>query len=225
MPSPISRLGVIAPRDPSRERRRVTATDTRHALESLLGESCRHKPLSPKRSRSVRQRQSLAAWLTSRACCFCRRQESVSPIPSCRRHRRSGCPADRCWGHRLPRKMSAASHALSASVRCSVRRECCCRRSRSRSACSWTNCPRAPRTIQKAFYSLLLERRLGEHHLPPGTWVVAAGNRAEDRALVRSISSALVNRVVILNVRVDNKEWLLWPRRTGCVPRSSRSSR
>src|SRR5438552_11835522 len=25
--------------------------------------------------------------------------------------------------------------------------------------------------VQKAFYSLLLERRIGEHHLPPGTWV------------------------------------------------------
>ena len=32
--------------------------------------------------------------------------------------------------------------------------------------------------IQKAFYALLLERRLGEHPLPEGTWVVAAGNRA-----------------------------------------------
>ena len=40
--------------------------------------------------------------------------------------------------------------------------------------------------VQKAFYSLLLERRLGEHALPAGTWVVAAGNRMQDRALVRS---------------------------------------
>src|SRR5262245_3164853 len=64
--------------------------------------------------------------------------------------------------------------------------------------------------IQKAFYALLLERRVGEHALPPGTWVVAAGNRAADRALVRSISSALVNRVVILHVRVDFAEWLAW---------------
>src|SRR5438132_733620 len=64
--------------------------------------------------------------------------------------------------------------------------------------------------VQKAFYSLLLERRLGEHALPPGTWVVAAGNRSEDRALVRTISSALVNRVLILNVRVDMKEWMAW---------------
>jgi MoxR-like ATPase len=64
--------------------------------------------------------------------------------------------------------------------------------------------------VQKAFYSLLLERRIGEYHLPPGTWVVAAGNRAEDKALVRTISSALVNRVLILNVRIDVPEWLAW---------------
>jgi hypothetical protein len=64
--------------------------------------------------------------------------------------------------------------------------------------------------IQKAFYSLLLERRLGEHPLPEGTWVVAAGNRAEDRALVRAMSSALINRVIILNIRGDVGEWLAW---------------
>jgi MoxR-like ATPase len=64
--------------------------------------------------------------------------------------------------------------------------------------------------IQKAFYALLLERRLGEHPLPEGTWVVAAGNRTTDRALVRQISSALINRVFVINVRVDTKEWLAW---------------
>lgn len=64
--------------------------------------------------------------------------------------------------------------------------------------------------IQKAFYSLLLERRIGEHKLPAGSWVVAAGNRAEDRALVRTISSALLNRVIVLNVRVDVPEWIAW---------------
>jgi hypothetical protein len=64
--------------------------------------------------------------------------------------------------------------------------------------------------VQKAFYSLLLERRLGEHALPTGTWVVSAGNRAQDRALVRALSSALVNRVTILHVRVDPQEWLDW---------------
>jgi hypothetical protein len=69
--------------------------------------------------------------------------------------------------------------------------------------------------VQKAFYSLLLERRLGEHALPPGTWVVAAGNRLQDRALVRAMSSALVNRVTILHLRVDSAEWLAWAQRAG----------
>jgi MoxR-like ATPase len=66
--------------------------------------------------------------------------------------------------------------------------------------------------VQKAFYSLLLERRLGEHPLPAGTWVVAAGNRVEDRSLVRALSSALVNRVLMLQIRADVGEWLDWAR-------------
>lgn len=69
--------------------------------------------------------------------------------------------------------------------------------------------------VQKAFYSLLLERRIGEYRLPEGTWVVAAGNRVQDRALVRAMSSALVNRVAIINVRVDNREWLQWAQDNG----------
>jgi hypothetical protein len=68
--------------------------------------------------------------------------------------------------------------------------------------------------VQKAFYSLLLERRLGEHALPRGTWVVAAGNRLQDRALVRAMSSALINRVTILQLRVDIEEWLSWAQRS-----------
>lgn len=69
--------------------------------------------------------------------------------------------------------------------------------------------------VQKAFYSLLLERRLGEHALPQGTWVVAAGNRLQDRALVRAMSSALVNRVTILQIRHDVDEWLAWAQKAG----------
>jgi len=69
--------------------------------------------------------------------------------------------------------------------------------------------------VQKAFYSLLLERRIGEHALPKGTWVVAAGNRVQDRALVRSMSSALVNRVTILHLRVDESEWQAWAAKNG----------
>src|SRR5258707_2253469 len=50
--------------------------------------------------------------------------------------------------------------------------------------------------VQKAFYSLILDRRLGDYELPPGSRVVAAGNRVEDRALVRPMATALAKRMV-----------------------------
>ena len=50
--------------------------------------------------------------------------------------------------------------------------------------------------IQKAFYSLILEQRVGEYQLPPGTIVIGAGNRAKDAAIVKPMPSALINRLV-----------------------------
>jgi hypothetical protein len=75
--------------------------------------------------------------------------------------------------------------------------------------------PAASPDVQKALSSLLVERRIGEHTLPPGSWVVAAGSRLEDRALVRAMSSALINRVFLLQVRVDVDEWLNWAHSAG----------
>ncbi len=75
--------------------------------------------------------------------------------------------------------------------------------------------PASPPDIQKAFYALLLERRIGEFPLPAGSWVVAAGNRTVDRALVRSMSSALVNRVLVLHVEVNRREWMIWAKANG----------
>jgi hypothetical protein len=75
--------------------------------------------------------------------------------------------------------------------------------------------PASPPDVQKAFYSLLLERRLGEFRLPRGSWVVAAGNRAEDQALTRSLSTALINRVFIIPIRVDVAGWLAWAEKAG----------
>src|SRR5512141_2197051 len=44
--------------------------------------------------------------------------------------------------------------------------------------------------VQKAFYSLIQDRRIGEYQLPPGSVVIGAGNRAQDSAIVRPMSSA-----------------------------------
>ena len=49
--------------------------------------------------------------------------------------------------------------------------------------------------VQKAFYSLIHERRIGEYHLPQGSVVIGAGNRQQDSAIVKTMSSALINRM------------------------------
>ncbi len=64
--------------------------------------------------------------------------------------------------------------------------------------------------VQKALYSIILDRKVGEYSLPEGTWVILAGNRKEDRALVRNVSSALTNRVLTLDLDLNVNEWIEW---------------
>lgn len=64
--------------------------------------------------------------------------------------------------------------------------------------------------VQKAFYSLILDRRLGDYVLPAGSRVVGAGNRVEDRALVRPMATALANRMVHVALAPDADAWLAW---------------
>lgn len=64
--------------------------------------------------------------------------------------------------------------------------------------------------VQKAFYSLIYERRIGEYYLPEGSVVIGAGNRAQDSAIVKTMSSALVNRMYHVQLVVDPKVWLTW---------------
>src|SRR5215471_14000296 len=64
--------------------------------------------------------------------------------------------------------------------------------------------------VQKAFYSLIHERRLGEYLLPAGSVVIGAGNRAQDSAIVKPMSSALLNRMVHVHLKVSHRDWLEW---------------
>ena len=64
--------------------------------------------------------------------------------------------------------------------------------------------------VQKAFYSLIHERRIGEYILPQGSIVIGAGNRAQDSAIVKPLSSALINRMVHVHLRVSFREWMDW---------------
>ncbi|MBY0505015.1 MAG: AAA family ATPase [Bryobacteraceae bacterium] len=64
--------------------------------------------------------------------------------------------------------------------------------------------------VQKAFYSLIHERRIGEFVLPPGSVVIGAGNRAQDAAIVKPMSSALINRMIHVHLKVSHRDWLAW---------------
>ena len=68
----------------------------------------------------------------------------------------------------------------------------------------------APPLVQAACYQLILDRKLGEYHLPDGWTVIAAGNRESDRAVTHRMPSALANRLVHLDFQPDLDDWLSW---------------
>ncbi len=64
--------------------------------------------------------------------------------------------------------------------------------------------------VQKAFYSLIHEKRIGEYHLPEGSVVIGAGNRSQDGAIVKTMSTALINRMFHVQLVADPQQWLNW---------------
>ncbi|MCC6441944.1 MAG: MoxR family ATPase [Armatimonadetes bacterium] len=69
--------------------------------------------------------------------------------------------------------------------------------------------------VQKAFYSLIQERRIGEYVLSEGSIVIGAGNRTQDSAIVKPMSSALLNRMVHAHLKVSHRDWLEWADASG----------
>ncbi len=72
--------------------------------------------------------------------------------------------------------------------------------------------------VQKAFYSLVHEKRAGDYELPKGSIVIGAGNRAQDSAIVKPVSSALMNRMVHVQLRASHRDWLEWACKNGIHP-------
>ena len=64
--------------------------------------------------------------------------------------------------------------------------------------------------VQKSFYSLIHDRRIGDYTLPEGSIVIGAGNRSQDSAIVKPMSSALINRMVHVHLEVSADVWLGW---------------
>ncbi len=72
--------------------------------------------------------------------------------------------------------------------------------------------------VQKAFYSLIHEKRIGEYRMPEGSLVISAGNRAQDEAIFRPLSSALINRMVHVHLEVSLQDWLDWAKDNSIHP-------
>ena len=69
----------------------------------------------------------------------------------------------------------------------------------------------ADRSLQVAAYEFILDRRLSDlYKVPDGWYICAAGNRTEDRAVATTMSSALANRFLHVELESDADDWLKW---------------
>lgn len=66
----------------------------------------------------------------------------------------------------------------------------------------------APMAMQVAAYEPFLDRKVGGVPFAPGSYVMAAGNRLEDRAAAQRMSTALNNRCAHIEMRADAEQWL-----------------
>ena len=77
----------------------------------------------------------------------------------------------------------------------------------------------ADKTLQVAAYEFILDRRLGDLYKVPKNWyIVAAGNRTEDRAVACSMSSALANRFLHVEVSPSLKDFVDYGEAKGMHP-------
>lgn len=75
------------------------------------------------------------------------------------------------------------------------------------------------KSVQVAAYELVLERRLGTlYSVPPGYLIVAAGNLTTDRAVATTMSSALANRFMHVELESNTEDWLEWARANDLHP-------
>ena len=64
------------------------------------------------------------------------------------------------------------------------------------------------KSCQVAAYELILDRKIGDFYkVPDGWYIVSAGNLTTDRAVAMSMSSALSNRFMHVELDVDDQQW------------------
>lgn len=70
----------------------------------------------------------------------------------------------------------------------------------------------APPDVQVAAYQFVLDRQISnsKYKLPDGWFIIAAGNRVIDRAVVKTMSSALANRFMHFEIEANAEDWDMW---------------
>lgn len=75
------------------------------------------------------------------------------------------------------------------------------------------------KSVQVAAYQIILDRCLsGLYKLPDGVYIVAAGNLTTDRAVATTMSSALANRFLHVDLDIDHEVWVKWAQQHGVHP-------
>lgn len=68
----------------------------------------------------------------------------------------------------------------------------------------------APAQTQAALYQLVLDRAVGDYHLPKGVRIIAAGNRMKDRGVTHRMPDPLVDRFLHVDFEPDLGDWCAW---------------
>jgi hypothetical protein len=68
----------------------------------------------------------------------------------------------------------------------------------------------APPAVQAAAYQLILNRRVGQYHLPDNVLIVAAGNREADKGVTYRMPAPLANRFIHLEMTVSWDDYSFW---------------
>lgn len=78
--------------------------------------------------------------------------------------------------------------------------------------------PNAPKATQNALLQLLLDRKIGQYTLPKNTTIIAAGNRAIDRAAVHDMPTPVANRFSHYVLATKPEDWVKWAHRSNIDP-------
>lgn len=68
----------------------------------------------------------------------------------------------------------------------------------------------AEEATMKASQQLLLDYRINDYHMPPGSLVIGSGNGPNDYAKVVTLTAPQMDRVVLLELQTDVQKWLKW---------------